>query len=161
MSASAEPITVSVTLLSQMFRYLEALKVDSDTFLRSLDLDPLAFRSPDARIAVETYLRIQDEAAEYTHDPCFGLHMGQYAEAGSWSILGFVMMNCKTLAEASEKAGRYSRIIGNMIEALTEVVDRDSEFFWQSQFLQTYARCTNALAYEFLRGYKPLDLLRA
>lgn len=117
MSEAAEPITVSVTLLSQMFRYLEALKVDSDAFLRSLNLDPQAFRSPDARISVETYLRIQDEAAEYTHDPCFGLHMGEYAEAGSWSILGFVMMNCKTLAEASEKAGRFSRIIGNMIEA--------------------------------------------
>lgn len=117
MSVSAEPITVSVTLLAQMFRYLEALKVDSGAFLRSLDLDPLAFQSPDARISVETYLRIQDEAAEYTHDPCFGLHMGEYAEAGSWSILGFVMMNCRTLAEASEKAGRYSRIIGNMIEA--------------------------------------------
>ena len=121
MSASAEPVTISVTLLSQMFRYLEALKVDSDAFLRSLGLDPALFSSPDARISVETYLRIQDEAAAYTDDPCFGLHMGEYAEAGSWAILGFVMMNCKTLAEASEKAGRYSRIIGNMIEGRSEM----------------------------------------
>jgi len=121
MTVSSEPVTISVTLLSQLFRYLEVLKVDSDAFVRSLGLDPALFRSPDARIPVETYLRIQDEAADYTADPCFGLHMGEYAEAGSWSILGYVMMNCKTLAEASEKAGRYSRIIGNMIETRTEI----------------------------------------
>jgi AraC-like DNA-binding protein len=60
---------------------------------------------------------IQEGAAEFTHDPYFGLHMGEFAEAGSWSILGYLMMNCKTLGEAFEKSGRYSRIIGNLIEA--------------------------------------------
>jgi AraC-like DNA-binding protein len=115
------PLTVSVTVLEQMFLYLASLNVDRDTFLRSLGVDPEALHSPDAYLPVETYLRLQDGAAEYTHDPCFGLHMGEFAEAGSWSILGYVMMNCKTLGEASEKSGRYSRVIGNQIEARTEL----------------------------------------
>jgi AraC-like DNA-binding protein len=114
---ASSPISVSVTVLSQMFLYLNSLKVDSDEFLRSLGINPADVRSPDAYIPVETYLLIQDEAANYTHDPYFGLHMGEYAEAGSWSILGYLMMNCKTLGEAFEKSGRYSRIIGNLIEA--------------------------------------------
>ncbi len=117
---SLEPITVSVTVLSQMFLYLASLEVDSDAFLRSLGVDPAEVKSPDARIPVETYLLIQDEAAEYTGDPYFGLHMGEFAEAGSWSILGYMMMNSKTLGEAFEKAARYSRIIGNLIEAQAE-----------------------------------------
>lgn len=117
MIASPEPITVSVTVLSQMFLYLTALGVDVDVFLRSLGIDPARIRQPDARLPVETYLHIQDQAARCTHDPCFGLHMGEYAEAGSWSILGYVMMNCRTVGEAFEKTGRYSRIIGNLIEA--------------------------------------------
>ena len=73
-------------------------------------------KRPIARVPIETYLLIQDEAAEYIHDPYFGLHMGEFAEAGSWSILGYMMMNCKNLGEAIEKSGRYSRIIGNLIE---------------------------------------------
>jgi AraC-like DNA-binding protein len=117
MDASAEPITVSVTVLSQMFLYLNALKVDIDAFLRSLGVDPETVRSPDTRLPIETYLLIQDEAAEYVHDPYFGLHMGEYAEPGSWSILGYMMMNCRNLGEAIEKSGRYSRIIGNLIDA--------------------------------------------
>ena len=82
---------------------------------------PETVKSPDARIPVETYLLIQDEAANYTNDPYFGLHMGEFAEAGSWSILGYVMMNCKTLGESLEKSGRYSRIIGNLIEGRVEL----------------------------------------
>ncbi len=121
MDASAEPITVSVTVLTQMFLYLNSLKVDIDAFLRSLGVDPAVVKSPDERLPIETYLLIQDEAAHYTNDPYFGLHMGEYAEPGSWSILGYMMMNCKTLGAAFEKSGRYSRIIGNLIEARAEL----------------------------------------
>jgi AraC-like DNA-binding protein len=116
MNISPEPITVSITVLNQMFLYLNSLNVDIDAFLRSLGIDPATVKSPDAYIPIETYLLIQDEAARYTNDPNFGLHMGEYAEAGSWSILGYLMMNCKTLGEAFEKSGRYSRIIGNLIK---------------------------------------------
>jgi AraC-like DNA-binding protein len=113
---SLTSITVSVTVLRQMFLYLDSLNVDIDAYLCSLDIDPAIAKSPDGRMPVETYLLIQDEAASYTNDPYFGLHMGEYAEAGSWSILGYLMMNCNNLGEAFEKSTRYSRIIGNLIE---------------------------------------------
>lgn len=117
MESSLEPITVSVSVLSQMFLYLDALKVDIDAFLCSLGIDPQMVKCPDTRLPIETYLLIQDQAAEYVNDPYFGLHMGEFAKPGSWSILGYMMMNCRTLGEALEKSGRYSRIIGNLIEA--------------------------------------------
>lgn len=122
MNTAPEPITVSATVLQQMFLYLRSLRVDVDAFLRSIGVDPVMVAAPDAQIPNQTYLFIQDSAAEYTGDPCFGLHMGEFAEAGSWSILGYLMMNCRTLGEALVKSGRYSRIIGNLIEARGEVV---------------------------------------
>lgn len=118
---SPEPISVSASVLAQMFLYLDSLQVNIDAFLLSLDIEPETVRSPDAYIPVETYLRIQDGAAEYMDDPYFGLHMGEFAQPGSWSILGYLMMNCKTLSEAFEKAGRYQRIIGNMITGRMEL----------------------------------------
>jgi AraC-like DNA-binding protein len=113
---SPSGIKVSVTVLKQMFLYLDSLDVDIDAFLRSLGIDPVKVQSPDTRIPIKTYLRIQDQAAQYVNDPNFGLHMGEYAEAGSWSILGYIMMNCETLGEAFQKSARYHRIIGNLIE---------------------------------------------
>ena len=94
--------------------------MDIDAFLGSLGIDPASVKSPDGRIPVETYLLIQDQAAEYVHDPYLGLHMGEFFEPGSWSILGYMMMNCKNLAEAAEKSGRYQRIIGNLIETRSQ-----------------------------------------
>jgi len=120
MTTSLEPIAVSENLLSQMFTYLDSLKVDIDAFLRVLNVDPAIVRSFDTHLPIETYLLIQDEAAEYVNDPHFGLHMGEFAETRSWSILGYMMMNCKNLGEALEKSRRYSRVIGNFIETREE-----------------------------------------
>lgn len=111
-----KPIIVSVSVLSQLFSYLRSHSVDVDGFLHSLELDPEEIKKPDTYLPIETYLLIQDKAAEYVDDPYLGLHMGEFAEAGSWSVIGYMMTNCKTLGEALEKAGRYSRIIGNLIE---------------------------------------------
>ncbi len=118
---SPEPITISAAVLAQLFLYLDSLRVDIDAFLRSLDIKAETVRSPDAYIPIETYLRIQDGAAEYVNDPYLGLHMGEFAQPGSWSILGYLMMNCKTLGEAFEKSGRYHRIIGNLITGRMEL----------------------------------------
>jgi AraC-like DNA-binding protein len=114
-------IEVSVSVLAQMFSYLTSQDADVEEFLRSLDLDPDEIGSPDTYLPLETYLLIEEAAAEYVEDPYFGLHMGEHVEAGSWSILGYMMMNCSTLGEAFEKSTRYQRIIGNLIEGKASI----------------------------------------
>ncbi len=107
--------SVSVGILVQLVRYLIELKVDIDKFLLSVGIDSSILASPDERISVEKYILIEEQAAIVTNDPCFGLHMGQFVEVGNWSILGYMMMNCKTLGEALGKFAKYSNIIGNLI----------------------------------------------
>ncbi len=111
------PITVSTSVLSQLLRYLAHLAIDIDQVFRSAGVNPAFVKNPDVRIPIETYIAIEDEAVRISNDPYFGLHMGEFAEPGSWSILGYMMMNCRTLSEAAEKSARYSSIIGNLIQA--------------------------------------------
>jgi hypothetical protein len=87
-----------------LVRYLSFLKVDIGRLFWTVGVDPVILKSPDARIQLEKYIAIEDEAVRVTNDPYFGLHMGEFAEAGSWSILGYMMMNCRTLGEALEKS---------------------------------------------------------
>ena len=110
------PITVSVSVLSQLLRYLAHLEVDVDEVFRGAGVDPDFLKNPDTRIPIEAYIAIEDEAVRISNDPYFGLHMGEFAEPGSWSILGYMMMNCRTLSEVAEKSARYSNIIGNLIQ---------------------------------------------
>jgi len=108
--------SVSVSVLTQLVRYLKYLKVDIDKFFLSVGIDTIILNTPDVRIPVEKYIFIEEEAARVTNDTNFGLHMGQFFEAGSWSILGYMMMNCKTVGEAFGKSAKYSSIIGNLIK---------------------------------------------
>lgn len=109
-------IYVSVSILAQMFSYLASLQIDVEALLTSLGIDETVLKKPDERIPLEYFARIESEAERIVGDPCFGLHMGEFVEAGSWSVLGYMMMNCRNLGEAIEKSAKYCRVIGNLIE---------------------------------------------
>ena len=108
-------IAVSISVLAQLVRYLTHLGADIPAVLRAAGADPEILARPDRQIPVEQYVAIEEQAARTTGDPCFGLHMGEFFEPGHWSILGYMMMNCRTLGEAVEKSARYQKIIGNLI----------------------------------------------
>jgi AraC-like DNA-binding protein len=115
------PITLSVSVLTQMVRYLEHLRIDTASVFRAAGVEPDLLERPDARMAVEAYMALEEEAARASGDPCFGLHMGGFHDAGHWSALGYMMMNCRTLGEAFEKGRRYSAIIGNLISGTAHI----------------------------------------
>lgn len=115
MESGLEPIVISTALLLQMARYLDSVGLDAAALLAAKGHDPAVLKDPDARIPLALYLDAEAAAVEATGDPCFGLHMGEHAEPGSWNILGYMMMNCTTLAEAFAKSGRYHKIIGTLI----------------------------------------------
>lgn len=117
--------TVSISVLSQILRYLESRSVDIHDFMKLIGIEFDMLKNPDQRIPVERYIIVEDTAARVTKDPCFGLHMGQFTEAGNWSILGYMMMNCRTVLEAFQKFSRYSSIVGNLIQCSTSV-EKDS-----------------------------------
>ncbi len=108
--------TVSVSLLPQILRYLASRNVNIEEFMKTLELESSILDNPDERISVGKYVMIEETASQITNDPCFGLHMGQFTEAGNWSILGYMMMNCRTILEAFHKFSRYSSVIGNLIK---------------------------------------------
>ncbi len=75
-------ITVSVSVLTQLVRYLDHLEADRTAIFRSAGVDPKILDRPDSRISLENYMAVEEEAARVTADPCLGLHMGEFAEPG-------------------------------------------------------------------------------
>lgn len=106
---------VSIGILAQMVNYMKYVHLDIDRILCSQGLDPKILSSSDARIPYGKYIALETEAARVSGDPYFGLHMGESFEVGNWNILGYIMMNCRTIGEAFEKYARYSKINGNLM----------------------------------------------
>lgn len=117
--------TVSVGVVSQIIQHLKNSNIDINELLKAVDLETCKLNNPDHRIPVEQYVLIEETAAQILKDPCFGLHMGQFTETGNWSILGYMMMNCRTVLDAFAMFERYSSVIGNLIKG-SILIEKDS-----------------------------------
>ncbi|NQZ81309.1 MAG: AraC family transcriptional regulator [Colwellia sp.] len=51
---------------------------------------------------------------ELSGDELFGLHTAQYVQPVSYSVLGFITMNCETLGEAIAKIQPFEKLVGDM-----------------------------------------------
>ena len=78
------PISVSVSVLTQLVRYLGHLKIDIAGVFRAAGVDP--------------------------------------------GILGYMMMNCRTLGEAFGKSGKYYHLIGNLLSVIPHLGLRRVKF---------------------------------
>lgn len=109
--------SVSLSLLIQMVNYAAHNDIDIPKILSSLGISPEILSLPDGRISYEEYSRVQEELTRVTDDPDFGLHMGEYAEPGGWSVLGYILMNCPTIGDSLDKYANYSNIVGTYLKA--------------------------------------------
>jgi AraC-like DNA-binding protein len=108
--------TLSVSVLSQLIRYLESVGIDYRSLMQRAGMDPSLAESPDGRIPVEIYLAVEQKAVDETRDPCFGLHVGQFYKTGSWSLVDYMIMNCQTLEDALLLSGKYGKIVSYLIQ---------------------------------------------
>ncbi|UXD87342.1 AraC family transcriptional regulator [Thalassolituus hydrocarboniclasticus] len=51
---------------------------------------------------------------EQTRDPLFGLKSSRYVQPGSYSLVGYMAMNCRTAREALHITPEYEAIVGDM-----------------------------------------------
>jgi AraC-like DNA-binding protein len=107
---------VSSNLLSQLLTFAADREIDTSDILAANGLSPEAARQPDTPVDAATYLAIQDSVAEASGDPSFGFHVGQTSQPGNYSILGYVMMNCRILGEALLMSEKYHRFMGTLFE---------------------------------------------
>lgn len=108
--------SISVSLLRQLFKYCIRLDINPWKITDSFGIDQHIFEDPDARIPVEYYIAIEKAAIELSGDSCFGLHMGEYSESENWGVLGYMLKNSRTLGDAMAIAGKYSKIVGNLLQ---------------------------------------------
>ena len=102
--------TISVAKLTPLFTILERKSIDVAAFLADSGLDPEIAASPDRRVPLETITLLNERASLLTDDPFIGLHQGEVFTRLS-NILGYVLMNCRDVAEALEKFSEYQAVV--------------------------------------------------
>ena len=74
-------------------------------------LGPGDLSSPLERVPMARLIDLFDAAVELTGRPALGLEFGRRVQPGTYSMLGYALMTCDTLADAIALVPRYRRLV--------------------------------------------------
>lgn len=120
----------SVPTLLKYLRHAEHLGLDIDQALNACGIDAADLANNGKRIPGETHERLLAHLLHVSGDRLFGLHCARYVQPGSWSVLGYIAMNCATLGEAMSGIVPYEKLVGDMGVSRLEAGDDQVKLIW-------------------------------
>lgn len=104
----------SAPVLRKYLRHAERLGLDTRSVLDALGVSARDLGDNSRRLPSELHEQLLTQLATLSGDPLFGLHSAREVEPGSWSVLGYISMNCATLGEAIDRIAPYEKLVGDM-----------------------------------------------
>lgn len=124
----------SVPAINPYLKSAQACGIDYLPLLEKVGIDPMVLQDNNQRIAsgaMEQLLLLLIDASD---DPCFGLNSSRFIEPASYSVLGYISMNCSTLRTIQAKIPIFEKIVGDMGVTSVEVADGFALQRWQCKF---------------------------
>lgn len=87
----------------------------------ALDLDVID--RPNSRVPADTMERLWRIAEQLTGDPNLGLHAAESYNPGALSIVGYVILSCRTAGDALDRLARYAPLLNDGLDV--DVVERN------------------------------------
>src|SRR5262245_33750871 len=78
-------------------------------------------QDPDARVAITKIWNLWRILIDRTSDPILGLHLGMGLGMQQYGLVGYSMLNSRTVLDALRRLARYSRIINEALEVSLSV----------------------------------------
>lgn len=115
--------TIATSLVLDFLGYLDRRGVPVDGVCAAAGVDRRGIEVPDARIAASAMERLWAAAEALTGDPDLGLHSAEHYNPGALSIVGYVILSCRTAAQAMERLGRYAPLLNDGLQVRTVASD--------------------------------------
>jgi AraC-like DNA-binding protein len=111
--STASQLQVSVGLTRAILEALRMLAVpDPEGLLPLAGIDPALLDKPENRIPFEQQQSLWTLAVERAGGAAFGLHFARCIQPMSFGLLGYMVMNCATIAECLEATVKYQFLAG-------------------------------------------------
>ncbi|MGH8353609.1 MAG: AraC family transcriptional regulator GliR [Pseudomonas sp.] len=120
----------SVPALLKYLRHAEQLGLDQSAALAAAGLTLDDLNDNSRRLPGAAYEKLLGHLLAASGDPLFGLHAGRFVQPGSWSVLGYITMNCATLGEAMSRIVPYEKLVGDMGVSRIEAAADHVKLIW-------------------------------
>jgi AraC-like DNA-binding protein len=130
----------SVQAIKQYLQAAEACGIDCGPMLDAVNIERGILQDNNKRISgksMESFLALLIPASG---DPCFGLHSARYVEPASYSVLGYININCSTLRETLANTAIFEKIVGDMGVSSTHIEDGIVLQRWDCRFTDPVVR---------------------
>lgn len=105
---------VSIPVLNQYLQLAVEYNFDIESLLASYAISPQLLSDNNQKISGEIFQPLLASLINLSEDELFGLHTAKYVEPNSYSVLGYISMNCQTLGEAISKIQTFEKLVGDM-----------------------------------------------
>ena len=130
----------SVPAGTQYLRSATACGVDYLPLLAQAGIDTELLSDNSKHISNQSMELLLRYLIDASGDPLFGLHSAQFVEPASFSVLGYISMNCSTLRMIQAKIPLYEKIVGDMGVTSVELSDGFALQRWSCQFTDPVAK---------------------
>ena len=113
----------SVPPLLKYLRHAEQLGMAIEPALAAAGLQAQQLSDNTLRLPGEAHEKLLDYFCEHSGDPLFGLNAANFVLPNSWSVLGYITMNCATLGDAMSRIMPFEKLVGDMGVSRAEVQD--------------------------------------
>ncbi|MEH6580877.1 MAG: AraC family transcriptional regulator [Halioglobus sp.] len=130
----------SVPAVKQYLQAAQACGVDYESLLADANIHPEALQDNNKRISTKAMERLLALLIPASKDPCFGLHTARLVEPASYSVLGYINLNCSTLRETLANTAVFEKIVGDMGKSSTQIEGGFVTQRWDCSFTDPLVR---------------------
>lgn len=105
--------TVAASIMIDLMDQLEARGLSRSELCHKMRIDPALFTQPNERVpgsAAERFWRVAEDA---TGDPLLGLHLAEHYRSSALNIFGYVILNCRSVADAVDRLARFAALLND------------------------------------------------
>ena len=130
----------SVPAINLYLKSAQACGVDYFPLLEQAGIDVQILADNSKHIPVAAMEHLLELLIEASGDHCFGLHSSRFTEPASYSVLGYICMNCSTLRMIQAKIPLYEKIVGDMGVTAVEIAQGFALQSWHCKFISPQAK---------------------
>lgn len=98
--------TIATSLLIDFIGFLGRHGLAAETVCQAAQIDPARVDAPNSRVPARAMERLWATGKRLTGDADLGLHSAETYNPGALSIVGYVILSCRTAADALERLAR-------------------------------------------------------
>lgn len=124
----------SVPAVNQYLELAQEQHLDLNKIFTDTGVNPKMLSDSSNHISGTSFQQLILALINESDDELFGLHTAKFVQPGSYSVLGFISMNCETLGQAITKIQPFEKLVGDMGTTTFDDLDKQVKISWHCQF---------------------------